>query len=180
MSGCRVSEGSRMFVEVILECRECTRTGKKELDGIRVRSRGRGGWDIRSGRSHIYHRFTMRTWINYFYLMPRLAPFVMTIDKHSSLTQDELWELLSNQRLYIKVYIVTWGFVMRFCKWCTHIWLTVLCIATVLVTNRGASVAAESFIQPSVHLLSIFHKTSAYLSFSMIYKTTFNLLKSAT
>lgn len=90
MSGCRVSEGSRIFVEVILECRECTRTGKTELDGIRVRSRGQGGRDTRSGRSHIYHEFVMRTWVNYFYLMPRLAPFVTAIDKHSSLRQDEL------------------------------------------------------------------------------------------
>lgn len=59
MSGCRVSEGSRIFVEVTLECRECRRTGKTELDGIRVSSRGHGGRDTRSGRSHIYHEFMM-------------------------------------------------------------------------------------------------------------------------
>lgn len=173
MTGCRVSEGSRIFVEVILECRECTRTGKSELDGIRVRSRGRGGRDIRSGRSHIYHEFVMRTRINYFYLMPRLDPFVVTTDKHSSPTRDELWELLSNQWLYRKRSVLScaWGFAMRF--WCTHVWLTVLGTATVLMTNRGASVAAESFIQPSVHLLLIFHETCACLSFSMIYETTF-------
>lgn len=152
MSGCRVSEGSRMFVEVILECRECTCMGKMELDGIRVRSRGRGGRDIRSGRSHIYHKFMMRAWISYVYLMPCLAPRCDQLDvvchdnrqafKPQASPQGELWELL--------------------------------------MTNRGASVAAESFIQPSVYLLLIFHENSAYLSFSMIYKTTFNLLKSET